>query len=100
MNNLPLTATPNQSFSARLDNSVYDIAIKSINGTACIDVSRDSVAIVKGMRLTPGVPVLPYEYLEVGNFLLTTLNDELPDYTKFGVSQMLYYITVDELAAL
>ncbi len=100
MNNLPLSATPNQSFSARLDSSVYDIAIKTVGGTACIDVTRDGVSVLKGQRLTPGVPVFAYDYLQTGNFLFTTLNDELPDYTKFGVSQMLYYITADEVAAL
>ena len=100
MKTLTITATPNQSFSARLDNSLFDIAIKTINDTACIDVSRDGVALIKGARITPGTPIFPYSYLETGNFLFTTLNDDLPDYTKFGISQNIYYITAAELEAI
>lgn len=97
---IPLSSTPNQSFSARLDNSLYDFTIRTVNDTACIDVLRDNEPIITAMRLTPGTPVLPYKYQQTGNFMFTTLNDELPDYTKFGVSQNLFYLTIAELEAL
>lgn len=97
---LDLAAIPNQSISIRLSNSLYDIRVKALNDGACIDISRDSEVVFSGMRITPGSFILPYAYLEKGNFMLSSLNDELPDYLKFGVSQMLYYFTPAELEAL
>lgn len=98
MKSLQLSANPNQSFSVRLDNSLYAIAIKTVNDTCCIDVSRDNVALLKAMRITPGTPILPYKYQQQGNLVFTTIGDDLPDYSKFGISQHLFYLTIEEVA--
>jgi hypothetical protein len=100
MLSLPISAIPNQSFSARLEDSIYDFTIKALNGAASISIARDNVTIIEATRLTPGTPVLPYSYLATGNFVFTTLGDELPDYTKFGVSQELVYLTAAEVEAI
>ena len=50
--------------------------------------------------MTPGMPLLPYRYQERGNFLLLTNEGDLPDFTQFGVTQFLVYLTAAELATL
>lgn len=100
MLNIDLQPIPNQSFSVILDGSVYDITIKETNGTMSYDMTRDNVPVLNGQRIVTGSVLIPYRYLQKGNFVLTTLNEELPDYTKFGSSQFLVYITADEVEAL
>lgn len=100
MNQLDLTAIPNQQISVTLESSVYDITIKETNGVMCATVVRDGVAVVSNNRILPLTPIIPYQYLEQGNLFMTTSNEELPYYTAFGVTQFLYYVGVDELVTL
>jgi hypothetical protein len=65
-----------------------------------LDVVRDDLPIVSGSRMLPNSPLIPYRYLESGNFVLITEGDEYPFYTKFGDSQTLVYVTDVELEAL
>lgn len=94
-----LAAVPNQALSVQLDDRAYTVGIHAANGAYAATVTRDGEAVVTGQRITPGTPLLPYRYQESGNFLLTVENDALPDYTQFGVTQFLVYLTADELAA-
>lgn len=96
---IPLQALPNQSFSVLLDNINYDIRIMLTNGVMSFDITQDNVVIVTGQRAVAGYPIIPYRYLTSGNFVVTTMNDELPDYTQFGITQFLIYASADELEA-
>ena len=100
MKTINITATPNQSLSVQIDSLRYDIRLKETNGIMSIDLARDNIDIVIGSRLVAGQPVISYLYQEDGNFFLSTMNDDLPDYTKFGVSQFLYYFTATELLTI
>lgn len=97
---LPIVAIPNQSFTAVLESQSYDITLKDCNGAMCCSVARNNVTIVSNTRILPFAPIIPYEYLENGNLFLSTLNDDLPDYTAFGVTQNLYYASLAEMEAL
>ena len=97
---IDLAAIPNQSMSVTLSEMNYDIAIKETRGCMSITIVRDNVTIVEGQRLVAGFPAIPYRYKENGNFVVTTLDDDFPDYTKFNISQFLIYITQEEIAAL
>lgn len=94
-----LQALPNQSFSIQLEESRYDITIKEANGAMSLSMVRDGTTVVENIRLVAGSPVLPYSYLEQGNFVLSTQDDDLPYYSAFGVTQFLTYLTADEVAA-
>jgi len=98
MNLIPLAALPNQNFSVQLGNDFYDISINQTRNTVCMTIYRNNVLIISGQRLVAGFAVIPYAYLESGNFFLLTENDDLPDYQKFGVTQYLIYVGVVELA--
>lgn len=97
---IPLQPIPNQTFSVTVDNSIYDITLKEANGIMAAFVVRDNVRIVSGMRLVAGWPMIPYQYLESGNFVLLTANNDLPYYTQFGISQSLIFFTQEELEVI
>lgn len=94
-----ITAVANQSLSVRLNNVRYDIAIKEANGVMVASIVRDGVAVVTGARIVAGALIIPSQYQEDGNFVIDTLNDAIPYWTAFGVTQFLYYFSADELEA-
>lgn len=100
MIDVDLQAIPNQEFSIQLEDWRFEITVKEAAGCMAASVVRDGVPLVSNVRLVAGSPVLPYEYQERGNFVLTTDADQLPDYRAFGITQFLVYVTPAELAAL
>lgn len=99
MRNIPIIAAPSQSLSVRVDDQRVVLRLKEANGVMVADVERDNTPVILGTRVLAGEPIIPYRYLQVGNFLVLTIDDELPDWREFGVTQSLVYLTVDEVAA-
>jgi hypothetical protein len=99
MMNVPIQSLPNQTFSISLENNTYDITLKETNGVISATVVRNDIIIVENQRCVAGFPVIPYEYLEDGNFIFFTQDEQLPDYTQFNATQSFNYITALELAA-
>jgi hypothetical protein len=97
---IPLKALANQSITIRLDNKRYDMTFKDTNGVMSCTIVRDNEVILSGARIVAGTPLIPYKYLESGNFIFLTNNEELPDYTKFETTQSLIYASMEELAAI
>ncbi len=95
--NIPLEAIANQELTITLEGARYNLSIKQ--SILCMEMSivRDGAVIITGMRLVAGSPVIPYKYLERGNFLFLTENDDLPWWEKFGATQSLLYLTIDEM---
>lgn len=100
MIDLTLAALANQTFFVQLDERAYTIEIHMAGDVMTATITRDDVLLIQGARITPGMPLLPYRYQESGNFIVLVDNGDLPDYTKFGVTQFLEYLSADELAAL
>jgi len=100
MIDIAIQALPNQNLSVQLDEFRYDLTIKEANGVMSMSVVRDDVVIVSNVRLVSGSPVLPYRYQERGNFVLTTVAEELPYYPAFGVTQFLVYLSDAEVSEL
>lgn len=87
---------PNQTFPVILEGARYDLTIKDCDGFMIMDVIRDDVVILQGQRLLANTPIIPYNYLTQGNLVIITDNDDLPDWQQFGITQQLYYLTVEE----
>lgn len=100
MKQINLSILPNQSFSVQLDEIRYDFTIKSTAGIMMYDMKRDNEYVLRGQRIVAGAALIPYRYKEKGNFVILVENDDLPDYTKFGISQKLYYLSEIELLSL
>lgn len=96
---IELSTVANQSFSVRLDDERYDFLVKEARGTMVFSITREDVKLVDSIRAVNGTPLLPYKYLEKGNFFLYTEGEELPDYNLFGVTQFLVYVTIAEILA-
>lgn len=72
--------------------SIYDC-----DGFMCYDLSIDDVIVSQGDRFVYLMPMIKYRYQEVdGNFLLDFPQNEDADYTQFGDTQFLRYLTQDE----
>lgn len=97
---IPIVALPNQSISVRVDDSRYDIKLKETRGVMMCDITRDDEVLLSGARIVAGTPILLYDYLEQGNFFIMTDGDELPEWSKFGITQSLIYLTAAECKAL
>ncbi len=65
-----------------------------------VDIIRNGSPVVLGMRAVAGTFLIPYKYLESGNFIIITANEEYPDYLQFGISQYMVYFSQAELEAL
>lgn len=50
--------------------------------------------------MLPNSPLLPYRYLESGNFVMICDDELYPDYRLFNDTQTLVYVTTAELEAL
>ncbi len=95
---LALEPIANQQFTVLLDGNRYDFMLKEANGIMAATIVRDGETILQNSRVVAGWPIIPYRYLApMGNFVLLTENDELPDWQQFASTQSLLYISRDEL---
>lgn len=97
---ITLNPIPNQTFSISLDTHIYNVTLKLTNFVTSVTIARDNVTLISNSRAIPGFPLIPYTYLENGNFAIITANDEYPHYFQFGVTQFLVYASESELIAL
>jgi hypothetical protein len=100
MLNIGLRQIPNQSISVTLNSNFFDIVIKQAFDTMYVTLSINSLLILNSVRAVPNAPLIPYEYLQTGNFIFLTANNDIPFYTQFGVTQSLVYATATELAEI
>lgn len=98
---IEITQAPNQSFTITLEGVRWDLTIKQATSSMVMDAVADGVSVVTGQRVVAGTPIIPYQYLaQDGNFLIMTENDELPNWERFEVDQVLIYATFDEISAI
>lgn len=98
---IDIAAVPNQTFTTTLDNNRYEINIYQTGNHMCVDITCNEIPLVTGDRIVNGQMWLPFAYLAGvnGNFILLTQNENLPDYTQFGITQTLVYQSASEIAA-
>ena len=96
MNQIPLTALPNQTISFNVDGAYWQLHIYQAVNFVCADVMRDGVAITSGVRCFVGVPLLQYPSMYLPNFGNFIFDADV-DWTNFGMSCNLYYLTQAEL---
>lgn len=99
MIDIPIANIPNQTLTINLDNNQYDLSIQAIddNGLVAVDLTINGTVIVTGIRALPDFPIIPSRYLENGNFIIETMNDDYPDWRQFGITQNLIYASQTEL---
>ena len=103
MKRIRLQAIPNQTASFDLGGLSYEMTIKSTDNHTIADIKIGGDDVIRGIRIMPFRPILPYEYLAAngGNlFLLTETDCCSPNYKQLGITQYLVYLDSDELEAL
>lgn len=96
-----LSVVANQLLSVDFDEVRYDLRFRTINDNQmCVDITINDVQVLSGQRVIANAPLIPYVYLadSGGNFFFETLDNELPYWDKFNISQRLIYVTADELS--
>jgi len=94
---IPLAQVPNQALSFNADNSLWTIHVYQSAKFVCADIQIDGEPIFTGVRCFGGTKLLQYGYMtapDLGNFVF----DEDADWTNFGASCNLYYLSKAELA--
>ena len=94
---IPLNPVPKQSVTVPLDDIVFNIAVKSTENNTIVDITADDEVIIQGARVIDNTFIIPYKYLEKGNFFFTVEKGEKATYPRFGVDQFLVYATESEL---
>jgi hypothetical protein len=97
---IELAPVPNQKVTVQLNDETYEITVRATAGVMSADIKRGDEYIVRGSRIVAGTPIVPYSYLIEGNFVLNTENEEYPEYSMFGTTQTLLYVTAAEIEAL
>lgn len=100
MRAIPVVAIPSQTLTVTIDNARYVLTLKVARGVLVCDISINDVVTVLGSRVLAGELLIPYEYRETGNFLVLTVNQELPSYDQLGVTQTLVFLTPAELGEI
>lgn len=101
MREIPLVSTANQELVVTLDDVRYVLRLVALSGVMGVTITANGASVVTGSQVLAGEMLIPYEYREPGgNFILQTLNDDLPDWTQFGATQRLFYLSADELGAI
>lgn len=97
MKQIPLKSFPRQSLSVVLEGSLYELSLKECNGIMAVTVVRDGATIVNNRRAVAGMLIIPSRYLNDGNFVIVTDNDELPYYSEFEASNAFVWMTNEEI---
>lgn len=92
-----IESVPNQNFSFAQSGYQWLVTLQTTAGVTAVTIQRDAEVIIGGVRAVANQMIIPSYYQEAGNFAFLTLNDELPYYDKFNVSQSLVYFTPSEL---
>lgn len=101
MENITLQSIPSQVAIVTLDGSRYEITIKDADGFMVCGIVRDGITILDpGFRIVNGTPLIPYRYLENGNFAFDIPEDETPNYEQFQTTQFLVYASPEELESI
>lgn len=95
---IPLKNIPNQEFSTVQDDNQWNISVRLVAGAIAVSLSCNGVEIVTNARAVAGMRILQSIHQQNGNFAIATNNQEIPDYTKFQITQFLIYISPAELA--
>lgn len=104
MRQIPLEVLPNQSLSASFEEEGYrwQVTIKKAVTSMIMDITINDEVVILGTRIPGDDFIIPYPYIGLrhGNLMLTTQNDRLPDWNRFGLTQQLFYWSPEEMEAI
>jgi len=99
MKTIDIAKNPNQQIGTTIDGVNYTLSFRTTaRGMLLADISVDGVLLISGVRCAANALLIPYPHMTYGgNFFWLCTDAEYPDYTKFGDSHFLLYLTDAEI---
>ena len=97
MEQINLSNLPNQSFSYTSGSNTFDLLIKESNGSMYASITSNGNDLIDSVRIMPNQLIIPYLYLENGNFIIIAQGNDDVYYDQFGITQTLLYLTASDL---
>lgn len=98
---IPLDPIPVQELNYTYGDVRFTLTVRQLDDSiVTFSTIRNGEEISNSARAASAVSLIPFDYLDegLGNFYFETANDELPHYSKFGISQFLLFVTPEELS--
>ncbi len=97
---IPLQAIPSQTLSY-IDpaGNQWNIAVRLVGQQIAFSFTLNNIVLIQGITAVAGARIIPYNYLESGNFALITQAQQVPDYTQFGITQTLVFFEPADILA-
>ena len=100
MQTIPIQAIPSQTFTfIDPSSNSWDIGIRNVSMQMAFSVALNGVQLIQNVCAVAGYRIIPYDYLENGNFVLITQSFQVPDYNQFGITQSLVFLEQSEIDA-
>lgn len=100
MYKIDLDKIPNQMFNVLIDNTMYRVQLRTIQGLTYMSVWANDELLFYNQLCIPNLYVNPYNYVgSGGKFIFSCLDDEYPNYEQFGNTQNLLFHTAEEVNA-
>ena len=90
MEDIELLAVPNQTFKFK----TYDVTIQMRKSGYYFTLKEGSDTLVNALFIKPNINLFAYNNKNNEGFYFEVLNNDNIDYTKFNLTQFLYYTVV------
>lgn len=100
MQSIPIQALPAQTFTyVDPANNQWNIGVQLVIEQLAFSFTLNGLPLIKNVTAVAGIRIIPYDYLENGNFVLITQSQQVPDYRQFGTTQHLLFLEAADIKA-
>lgn len=98
MYNVSLNKVPNQELTFVVGENAFRIQLRTIQGLIFASIFLNEQPLLYSQLCTPNNFINLYNYISAGGkFYFNCIDNEYPNYKKFGDTQHLVFYTEDEL---
>lgn len=98
MYKVDLRKTPNQELTFIVDSDAFRVQLRTIQGLTFASIFLNETPLLYSQLCTPNNYINLYDYISAsGKFFFKCVDNEYPNYKKFGESQELLFYTKEEL---
>lgn len=98
MYKIELQNIPNQEFNYVVEDKSFNIQLRTIQGLTFASIFLDGQPLLYSQLCIPNSFINLYRYISVGGkFFFKCVDNEYPNFQKFGGSHQLFFYTEDEL---
>lgn len=95
---IDLKNIPNQEFTYVVDNQTFTVQLRTIQDLTFASIFLDGMPLLYSQLCAPNSFINLYRYIKAsGKFYFRCVDNEYPNYQKFGGAHQLLFYTEDEL---